>query len=297
MPQPLPTNSPNRTLASLLVIAFLSIPLFLPAVPPASGSQPIQVKQGEVVLLPLQPGPEADAVTGKFSDQEVYFYKTADERYVALLGIDLDQAPGRHSLEVTWKKGDAFGAERLLVEVLPASFATQHLKLPKAMVDLDPPTLARVGREQSRLKEIFDVSVPRKLWEGNFVVPVEGKIAGTFGLRRVMNGQPRNPHTGEDIGAAEGTPVVASNRGKVILVGDFYFNGRSVIIDHGLGLFSMYFHLLNAAVQEGETVEKGAQIGAVGQSGRATGPHLHWGMRLNGARVNPFSLIGLDKDR
>ncbi|MDC4224937.1 MAG: M23 family metallopeptidase [Candidatus Manganitrophus sp.] len=106
-----------------------------------------------------------------------------------------------------------------------------------------------------------------------------------------MNGQPRNPHTGEDISAPLGTPVLASNGGRVILVGDFYFNGQSVIIDHGLGLFSMYFHLAETTVKEGDVVAKGQAIGSVGQSGRATGPHLHWGVRLNGARVNPFSLI------
>ncbi len=288
MPQPLPINSPARTRALICFLFFFSL---FGNTPVSAGQPPIQIKQGDIFSLTLQLEARLDSAIGKFLNQEIRFYETADKRYAALIGIDLDQAPGNHFMEVTWKKGETTGTESYLVEVLPASFGTESLKLPKGMVDLDPPTLARVEKEQRQQKEIFDVSIPRKLWDGPFLRPVEGTIAGTFGLRRIMNGQPRNPHTGEDIKAPEGTSVTASNTGKVILVGNFYFNGHSVIIDHGLDLFSMYFHLLKVTVKEGEIVKKGDQIGAVGQSGRATGPHLHWGMRLNGARVNPFSLV------
>lgn len=230
------------------------------------------------------------SATGTFLRQEITFFKTG-EAFAAIIGIDMAQPEGRFPLEVFWKKENAMGNRNYLIEVTSASFGIQSLKLPKGMVDPDPPTLARIGVEQERLKEIFNHSVDRKLWEGAFIVPVEGKVAGTFGLKRLMNGQSRNQHSGEDISAPEGTPVVASNGGMVLLVGDFFFNGRSVIIDHGLGLFSMYFHLQEATVKEGETVARGERIGSVGQTGRATGPHLHWGVRLNGARVNPFSLI------
>jgi hypothetical protein len=286
--QPLPINSPARTLALACLLFLFSIAEKVPAL---SAPSPLQVKQGEIISLTLPLKDPVDSAVGKFLNQEIHFYKTTDEKYTALLGIDLDQAPGTHPLEVTWKRGEATGTEPYLIEVLTASFGTENLKLPKGMVDLDPPTLARVEKEQRQQKKVFEVSIPRKLWDGGFLRPVEGKVAGTFGLRRIMNGQPRNPHTGEDITAPAGTPVVASNAGKVVLVGDFYFNGHSVVIDHGLGLFSMYFHLLSATVKEGETVKKGDPVGLVGQSGRATGPHLHWGMRLNGARVNPFSLV------
>lgn len=288
MRQPLPTNSPARTRLFLIFLSFFSLSA---AFSDAEAQSPIQAKQGEILSLTLQLKGPVDSAVGKFLNQQIHFFETANRGHAALIGIDLDQAPGPHSFEVVWERGEATGTESYLIEVLPASFGTENLKLPKGMVDLDPPTLARVEKEQKQQREVFDVSIPRKLWEGEFLRPVSGKVAGTFGLRRIMNGQPRNPHTGEDITAPEGTPVVASNSGKVILVGDFYFNGHSVIIDHGLGLFSMYFHLSKATVKEGETVKKGEQIGLVGKSGRATGPHLHWGMRLNGARVNPFSLI------
>jgi len=288
--QPHPIN--NLT-GKLSLLSFLFLFIISQPTSDLAAQLPIQVKQGEVVPLTLSLKEPIDSAVGKFLNHEIYFYETAGRLYAARLGIDLDQMPGSHSMEVTWKRGETTGSETYLIEVVQASFRTEteSLKLPKAMVDLDPPTLARVEKEQKRQKDIFDTSIPRRLWEGRFIAPVEGKVAGTFGLRRLMNGQARSPHTGEDIKAPEGTPVVASNTGKVILVGNFYFNGNAVIIDHGLGLFSMYFHLLNTAVKEGETVRKGDPIGAVGHSGRATGPHLHWGMRLNGARVNPFSLV------
>jgi murein DD-endopeptidase MepM/ murein hydrolase activator NlpD len=121
-------------------------------------------------------------------------------------------------------------------------------------------------------------------------MPTEGSVQYTFGRRRVINGQPRNPHTGEDISAPQGAPVAAINYGTVRLVADQFFSGKSVVIDHGLGLYSMYFHLSEIAVRVGDLVAKSQVIGAVGATGRASGPHLHWGVRLNGARVNPLSL-------
>jgi len=270
-----------------LFLFFLPMPL-----PAQETAAPIQVKQGEVALITLALEPGISSVMGKFLGHPIPFFKKGGgDEYAAMIGIDLDQPVGSHPFVVTWEKGESTDRREIPIEVVAASFATQSLKLPKGMVDLDPATLARVEKEQARMKEIFNRSADRKLWEAAFIVPTEGKVAGTFGLRRIMNGQPRNPHTGEDITAPLGSPVLASNGGKVILVGDFYFNGHSVIIDHGLGLFSMYFHLSETSVKEGETVAKGQTIGSVGQSGRATGPHLHWGVRLNGARVNPFSLV------
>lgn len=288
-PHRLPTNSPIRTLRRLLFlfIALLSTASFSRA----EEIPPIQVKQGEIVYLTLTLEPEAGSVIGKFLNQSIPFFKKGEGEFAAIVGIDLAQEVGPQPLSVTWKKGESTERRQYTIDVVSASFGTEKLTLPKKMVDLDPPTLARVEREQQQMRTLFDKTAGERLWEGDFVVPTEGRIRGTFGQTRIMNGQPRNPHTGEDISAPLGAPVLASNAGKVILVGDFYFNGRSVVIDHGLGLFSMYFHLSEVAVKEGEQVVRGQAIGSVGQSGRATGPHLHWGMRLNGARVNPFSLV------
>jgi murein DD-endopeptidase MepM/ murein hydrolase activator NlpD len=288
LPQQRLLNSPVRTITSLLILFLLFLPIPLQA---QEAATPIRVKQGEIALITLTLESGISSVIGKFLDHSIPFFKKNAEEHAAMIGIDLDQPVGLQPLVITWKKGESSDRREIPIEVVSATFGTQTLTLPKGMVDLDPPTLARVEKEQARMKEIFNQSSDQKLWEAAFIVPTEGKVAGTFGLRRIMNGQPRNPHTGEDITAPLGAPVLASNGGRVILVGDFYFNGQSVVIDHGLGLFSMYFHLSETAVKEGETVARGQIIGSVGQSGRATGPHLHWGVRLNGARVNPFSLV------
>ena len=132
-----------------------------------------------------------------------------------------------------------------------------------------------------------------RLWHSGFIEPVNGKRTGIFGSVRIMNGQPRNPHNGEDIGAPLGTDVAATNDGVVRLTVDHVFSGRGVFVDHGLGFDSMYFHLSEILVKDGDLVTAGQIIGKVGATGRATGPHLHWGVKLNGARVNPYALLDL----
>ncbi|MFQ5779811.1 MAG: M23 family metallopeptidase [Nitrospiria bacterium] len=276
------------TIILSFVLLFLSFPGNLQG---EEVESPIQVEQGDFVYLSIRLDRGTDSIQGTFLGQPIPFFKTDHGGYTAMIGVDLAQSPGPQPFVVTWKEGETVGRQRVTIEVVSASFGVQRLTLPKKMVDLDPATLIRVKKEQKRLKGAFGKSTGERLWRETFVVPAEGKKQGTFGRRRFLNGKPRNPHTGEDISAPEGTSVLATNSGKVVLVGDFFFNGRSVVIDHGLGLFSMYFHLLDATVEEGATVNRGERIGRVGQSGRATGPHLHWGMRLNGARIDPFSLI------
>lgn len=251
----------------------------------------IKAKQGEVVSLSLKFEPGVRLVHGIFLNQKIPFFKKSAEEFFALIGIDMAQAPGPQPLEVVWRKGEEVRREVHVIDVIAGAFGTEAITLPKEMVDLDPTTLARVNDEKAQILRVFNQSEDQRRWEGRFLVPVEGKILGTFGFRRMLNGQLRNQHSGEDIGAPLETSVLASNDGKIVLVGDFYFNGHSVVIDHGMGLFTMYFHLLSATVKEGDLVKRGEAIGLVGKSGRATGPHLHWGARLNSARVNPFSLV------
>ncbi|HUK55239.1 MAG TPA: M23 family metallopeptidase [Nitrospiria bacterium] len=180
------------------------------------------------------------------------------------------------------------------VDVLPAHFKTQDLIVPKNYVDLDEETAKRAAEEQEKILQSLNKVTGQKYWDGRFIMPVEGKIAGSFGLRRIINGEPRSPHSGEDIKAPKGTEVHATNEGVVALVGEFFFSGKSIILDHGLGLYTMYFHLDEVDVAEGQSVHKGAVLGKVGATGRATGPHLHWGMRIDGARVNPLSVLNIE---
>jgi murein DD-endopeptidase MepM/ murein hydrolase activator NlpD len=214
--------------------------------------------------------------------------------YLGLVGIDMQDAPGTYELVVNLKNGEQ-QARRLSYHVLihKEKFAVEHLKLPKDKVDLDDKTLARWKTEQEQVRQALADNSALRLWHSGFVEPVNGKRTGIFGSVRIMNGQPRNPHNGEDIGAPLGTDVVATNDGVIRLTVDHVFSGRGVFVDHGLGFYSMYFHLSEILVKDGDLVKAGQLIGKVGATGRATGPHLHWGVKLNGARVNPYALLDL----
>jgi murein DD-endopeptidase MepM/ murein hydrolase activator NlpD len=206
----------------------------------------------------------------------------------------MQDAPGTYELAVIVRNGEQ-EPKRLSYHVLVTKekFAVEHLKLPKDKVDLDDKTLARWKNEQEQVRQALADNSALRLWHSGFLEPVSGKRTGIFGSVRIMNGQPRNPHNGEDIGAPLGTDVAVTNDGVVRLTVDHVFSGRGIFVDHGLGFYSMYFHLSEILVKDGDLVKAGQIIGKVGASGRATGPHLHWGVRLNGARVNPYALLDL----
>ena len=259
----------------------------------ASSSSPIRLTQGEVTVVPYQAG-EATEVRGRFQGRRVAFFSGGHPgRWHALLGVDLDDPPGPSELIIELGEARADRIVRLSIEVIAAGFGTQALTLPKGMVDLDAKTLARVNAEQARVSTVLERIHPERLWRGPFLLPSEGQIARNFGVRRLLNGQPRNPHSGEDIVAPRGTPVRAVQDGVVRLAADHFFSGKSVILDHGLGLFTLYFHLSESSVRDGASVKRGETIGKVGASGRVTGPHLHWGAVLGRARVNPMGLLSL----
>jgi murein DD-endopeptidase MepM/ murein hydrolase activator NlpD len=163
-------------------------------------------------------------------------------------------------------------------------------------VDLDTITLNRVKNEASIVNALWAVDITAPAWEGEFLMPVGGKVIGAFGKRSIINNNKRALHTGIDLRGKQGTPVKATNNGRVMLVADHFFTGNSLYLDHGGGIISMYFHLDKIMVEEGNTIKRGEIIGLVGSTGRATGPHLHWGVRINGARVNPLTLIELSKE-
>lgn len=259
----------------------------------SSGEAPLLIKQGDVIFLLVRSEKGALSVEGKYRNRTIPFYPMADSgEFGAIIGADLADPPSLENLIVKGLNATGGVEEwKFPIEILPRQFETQNLTLPEDFVDLDKKTAIRVKEEQERILKSINGISPVKLWAGEFIVPVEGKIKGSFGRKRVINGQPRSPHTGEDITAPLGAKVRATNQGVITLVGDFFFSGKSIFLDHGLGLHSMYFHLDEIHVKKGETVQKGDIIGKVGSTGRATGPHLHWGTRLNGARVNPFSVM------
>jgi murein DD-endopeptidase MepM/ murein hydrolase activator NlpD len=254
-------------------------------------------KQGQILVVKL---PTDDAVTrmeGKFLGRSISFFPDTrpDEPkgFVGLLGIDLQDEPGIHELTVKVQAEEQSQTFTYRVEVLNEKFHVERLTLPKNKVDLDKKSLTRWKVEQAQVKEMLANDSHTKFWQSGFVEPVSGKRTGIFGSVRIMNGQARNPHNGEDIGAPLGTEVAATNAGIVRLTVDHIFSGKGVFLDHGLGLYSMYFHLSEVLVKDGDVVKAGEIVGKVGATGRATGPHLHWGVKLNGARVNPYALLAL----
>ena len=294
---------PGRTelLAVMLVILVASV---FPVDPFPSAPQAVRGidgqfsgKQGQVLMVRIPAAGQTEDVVGRFLGRSIPFYRepssSGEDAHAGLLGIDMQDSPGTHELLVEIKQDS--GSRRLSynVLVLKGTFPVQHLTLPKDMVDLDAAALARVKTEQEQVGSLLATVTPDRRWTTGFIEPVQGSIAGAFGRMRMINGQPRSPHNGEDISAEAGTAVVASNDGVVQLTVDHYFSGKGVYLDHGLGLYSMYFHLSEILVREGERVSRGQIIGKVGATGRVTGPHLHWGIRLNGARVDPYALVRL----
>ncbi len=284
----------------LLICLTALLPLLYPAPLPANPAIqvsfiPETIKQGDVFLITVKTGPGIHGISGTLFDKTVRFYRNpGQDAYTALAGIDLNTDPKRYTLSLSLEdKSSGIIKKDVEIQVAPADFRTQQLTLPKEKVDLDEETLKRVHLEKEEIDKIWDISTAGPLWDGNFMKPVEGVIDDNFGFRRVINGEPRSPHTGIDIDAPEGTPVYAANQGRVVFTGDQFFSGKGLVIDHGLGLLTMYFHLSEILVTAGEDVKKGQVIAKVGKTGRATGAHLHWGLRLNGARVNPASMLNL----
>lgn len=209
------------------------------------------------------------------------------------LVADLKERPGRYEAFISINP--SVQEIKVEVEILAKDYGVCRLTLPKHMVELDDETLERVFKEQRKMKRLWEKPYPTPLWNGRFLRPLPGKIISPFGTRRIINGQPRSPHSGVDLRGQTGTPIKAINHGKVVLTDDYFFSGRSVVVDHGGEILSMYFHLEKILVHHGQIVEKGQVIGLVGSTGRATGPHLHWGIRLNGARIDPLMFIELSQ--
>ena len=234
-----------------------------------------------IVCVGRAPGPAPQVV---FDGQRVLVARVGDA-WQAVVGLPLALRPGAHELSVL--DGERTG-RAIPFRVGRREYETEHLTLAnRRQVDPEPEDLRRIAREQESLVRAFSTfsdSAPNTL---AFDLPFEGRVSGGFGLRRFFNDEPRQPHSGLDIAAPEGTPIAAPAAGTVIEIGDYFFNGLTVVLDHGQGLVTMYNHLSRIDVAKGARVARGEKIGAVGRTGRVTGPHLHWSVSLNNARVDP----------
>jgi len=255
---------------------------------------PARPRVGDVAWVHLRGASEAAVIEGSVDGQPLTFFPYAGG-HAALLGIDIDTKPGvkRWRLAVLEPGLDP---QRLSgkLNVSGRKFSVQRLTVPPGMAEPDPETERRAEAEGRQLQMLYRTISPERLWRGAFVRPVAGTEAPSgFGARRIINGKARAPHGGADYSVARGTPVVAANAGRVALVAEYFFPGRLVAVDHGLGLHTLYFHLDTVAVAEGDRVDRGQTLGTVGATGRATGPHLHFGAQLGGARIDPAALLAL----
>jgi murein DD-endopeptidase MepM/ murein hydrolase activator NlpD len=256
-----------------------------------------RVAPGEIVLVRVSATDPLQQVTGTWLGRQLVFYRLDPRRWHALAPIDLDTRPGRYTLvaSATTVRGHVLDRDYVL-SIVPRTFATRRLTVASEFAEPPANLLPRLEQERAAIDAIFSAPPGDRLWAGAFVPPVPGAASSSFGRRSIINGQPRGPHLGADLQAAEGTAVAAPNRGRVALVADHYFAGRLVILDHGGGVYSYLAHLSEVLVAEGDMVERGQVVARSGATGRVTGPHLHWAARVNGARVDPLSLVAVARD-
>jgi hypothetical protein len=222
-----------------------------------------------------------------------------DGRWKAVVGIPLDANTGGHEIVIERRDG---ARERIPFQVHSYDYATQHITIAdERMVHPDEEALKRIRRETPIIRRALSTWTEAEEVPLRFSLPVHGRQTSAFGLRRFINEQPRNPHRGLDIAGGTGTPISAPAEGVVIETGDYYFNGKTVFVDHGQGLVSMFCHMSRIDVEPGQIIARGDKLGEVGATGRVTGPHLHWSVSLNGTMVNPRMFLvdqrPLDEER
>ncbi len=304
---------PRRLSAALIfVLGLYLFPALADARIPQSCGQGITLKlsapestQGSLLLLEIRSRTPMSDLSGEWNGRTIAFWQVHSEGSKpnapsvdwrrALLGVDLEKAPGKYP--VTVHVQTANGKPMICTVQIPirkGKFATERLHVEKEFVEPNPEQIKRANEERDRLRAIFDQVTPQKLWTGDFRVPLDGvTTGGNFGKRRILNDQPGSPHSGVDFPASTGTLVHAAQNGRVVLAQELFFSGNTVVVDHGLGIYTFYGHLSEIDVKVGDDLESGQVLGKVGATGRVTGPHLHWGLTVERARVNPLQLVKL----
>lgn len=242
---------------------------------------------GGVAVVDLGSG--AQAPTARYQGRSVLVVKEQNSRWLAIVGVPLTVKPGTQQLAIK----DASGNRTQAFTVGSKKYPEQHITLKnKRQVNPDPADLKRIEgelAEQIAAYRTFTPATPSNLLLDK---PVNGPLSSKFGVRRFFNGEERNPHAGLDFAVPAGTPIKSPAAGKVILTGNYFFNGNTVFVDHGQGFISMFCHMSKIDVKVGDAVPRGGVVGKVGATGRATGPHMHWNISLNDARVDPAIFIG-----
>ena len=291
---PKPVNRACRRDALPLAIA-LGIAIALPATAGAVGlrAAPQTAGPGDVVVLwTTATEPLKEARADVFDHVVPMWSAGSATRWMTLVGVDVETRPGRYPVIVRGISRDGQRTvTRTALTVIRKVFGTRRLRVDPRFSEPPASERLRIEREAQRLSAIFSGASGERYWSGSIEAPVPSRTSSPFGLRSVFNGEPRGRHNGVDFASAAGVAVHAPAAGRVVLAEALYFTGNTVVIDHGHGLYSLLAHLERATVAEGALVTRGEVVGFVGATGRATGPHLHWSVRLQGARVDPLSLM------
>ena len=263
---------------SLLSATFLS----MASVTWVGEDEPLHGVNGGIVAVPI---PE-DAAAVFFDDKRLL-----EVSGHAIVPLDLETVSGTYQIQVERRSGSG---ESIEIVVSPKAYPEQYITIEdETKVTPPPEVLDRIARESALMNDVYQLRTVQRDDLIPIAIPVDGPVTGVFGSRRFFNGQPRNPHSGIDYAAPEGTPILSPLPGKVALTGNFYFNGNTIMLDHGAGFVSVLCHLHEIDVKEGQLVQRGSRLGTVGSTGRVTGPHLHWTIRLQGVRVDPAVVMNV----
>lgn len=278
------------TIAGALMLALAGSPA--PVAPVTVVMTARHVQPGELVRLAITTAAPVETLRARAFDRDLLPYRTSPTRWDVLVGIDLDVAPGAHDVAIAAGPPLSTTITHQLT-VTPRQFPTRRLTVAPAFVNPPAAARARIDRDAQLLNEVWARSAPAPRWTGAFTAPVRQPANSAFGSRSVFNGEPRAPHGGADFASPLGTRVRAPGAGRVVLARPLYYTGNTVVLDHGVGVFSLFAHLAATFVTEGTDVAAREVLGTVGATGRVTGPHLHWAVRANGARIDPLSLMAV----
>ena len=287
-----------RTIVTMITLAGAISPMFSQS--PAQGIrnvfwQPNELQQGSVVLITVDLERVPLRVTGKWIGKDLAFFKSDNPKiWYALAGADLETQPGTYDLTLTAvMAGGRVRHSLKKVDISAANFRSGAVDVPENFVEPDTASKKQIAADEVLKNRAFSHLIAAPQWSGNFVTPVKAQPTDSFGMSRVLNEELSSTHRGTDFPVKEGAPVVVSNSGTVVLAKELFYEGNCVIVDHGKRFFTIYMHLSKIEVKAGNKLGKGDRLGLSGQTGRVTGPHLHMGVRWNGAYLDPTKLLGL----
>jgi murein DD-endopeptidase MepM/ murein hydrolase activator NlpD len=289
------TGSPFFRLPIFLFIAAAACAQTQTTAPPAVSLTPAIVVAGSPELLRVS-APEAKSINGEWLDRKLEFFPSRDHRtWFALAGVDVEASAATSTLQIYVHLADNTTRDLTeTIEIHPAHYRTGVLTVPPKFVEPGPDELKQIAADSEIKARVFATSANEPLWSGTFRAPVHSPPTDSFGTRRTFNGKLASIHKGMDFRASLGTQVRAANSGTVVLARPLYFEGNCVVIDHGLGLYTLSMHFSRIDVREGQHVSAGDALGLSGATGRVTGPHLHWAVRWQGAYLDPAKLLHLN---